>query len=105
MRAAANEQKNCKWHDMRAAANEQKNRKWRDMRTAATSKTETKQKKAPQKKPRANTGSKGEECTMEVHVISHAETNTCAQSAAEKKEDFCEKRAYKGAKCKSANPH
>eukprot|EP00957_Ditylum_brightwellii_P152687 11622602-Ditylum_brightwellii.AAC.1 len=75
------------------------------MFTAATSKTETKQKKAPQKEHRANTGSKGEEWMMEVHVISHAEPNTCAQSAAKKKENFCEKQAYKGAKCKSANPH
>eukprot|EP00957_Ditylum_brightwellii_P041684 3156871-Ditylum_brightwellii.AAC.2 len=90
MHEAANEQKNRKRRDMRAAANEQKNRKWRDMRTVATSKTETKQKKAPQKEPWTNMGSKGEECTMEVHVISHAEPNTCAQSAAEKKENFCE---------------
>jgi len=95
-RAAVNEQKNCKWRDMRAAANEQKNCKWHDMRAAATSKTETKQKKAPRKEPRANTGSEEEECTMEVHVISHAEPNTYAQSAAEKKEDLCEKRVSKG---------
>eukprot|EP00957_Ditylum_brightwellii_P092332 7029792-Ditylum_brightwellii.AAC.1 len=33
---------------------------------------------------------------MEVHVISHAEPNTCAQSAAEKKEDFCEKQVSDG---------
>eukprot|EP00957_Ditylum_brightwellii_P001874 143828-Ditylum_brightwellii.AAC.1 len=56
MRAAANEQKNRKWHDRRAEANEQKNCKWHDMRTAATSKTDTKQKKAQQKEPRDNTG-------------------------------------------------
>eukprot|EP00957_Ditylum_brightwellii_P090987 6928208-Ditylum_brightwellii.AAC.1 len=61
MRAAAKVracvwQEDRKWRDMNAAADEQKNRKWRDIRTAATSKTETKQKKAPQKEPWDNTG-------------------------------------------------
>eukprot|EP00957_Ditylum_brightwellii_P043560 3302649-Ditylum_brightwellii.AAC.1 len=54
--------------------------------------------KTPQKEPWANMGSEGEECTIGVHVISHTEPNTCAQSVGEKKEDFHEKRVSKGDK-------